>query len=161
MEQLHVNITLTIVAVYLLVFYIAGIDYNVTNGVFNVTIPAGGLSSSFSIDIIDDTIQENNETFNIAIRLVPSCLSLSVGTASSTVTIVDNDEQGMQLLNEVMWQLVYILTSVDLVVCFSESQLNVTEDQGSAMIVLTLTVPSPFDISVTVISTNGSALGQF
>ena len=73
-------------------------DYNVTNGVFNVTIPAGELSSSFSIDIIDDTIQEDNETFNIAIRLLPSCLSLSLGTASSTVTIVDNDEEGSCLL---------------------------------------------------------------
>ena len=55
----------------------------------------------------------------------------------------------------------YILIPVDLVVCLSESQVNVTEDQGSAIIVLTLTVPSPFDISVTVISTNGSAHGQF
>ena len=59
--------------------------------VFNVTISAGSMSSSFDVDIINDMIQEDNETFNIAIRLLPSCLSLSLGTSSSTVTIIDND----------------------------------------------------------------------
>ena len=59
--------------------------------VFNVTISAGSTSSSFSIDIINDMIQEDNETFNIAIRLLPSCLSLSLGTSSSTVMIIDDD----------------------------------------------------------------------
>ena len=58
---------------------------------FNVTISAGSLSLSFDVDIINDMIQEDNETFNIAIRLLPSCLSLSLGTSSSTVTIIDND----------------------------------------------------------------------
>ena len=58
---------------------------------FNVTISSGSLSQSFDVDIINDMIQEDNETFNIAIRLLPSCLSLSLGTSSSTVTIIDND----------------------------------------------------------------------
>ena len=60
---------------------------------FNVTISAGSLSQSFDVDIINDMIQEDNETFNIAIRLLPiaNCLSLSLGTSSSTVTIIDND----------------------------------------------------------------------
>ena len=59
--------------------------------VFNYTISAGLNSSSFSIDIINDMIQEDNETFNITIRLLPSCLSLSLGTSSSTVMIIDDD----------------------------------------------------------------------
>ena len=59
--------------------------------VFNITVSAGSTSSSFNVDIIDDMIQEDNETFNIAIRLLPSCLSLSLGTSSSTVTIIDDD----------------------------------------------------------------------
>ena len=58
---------------------------------FNVTISAGSSSQSFDVDIINDMIQEDNEIFNIAIRLLPSCLSLSLGTSSSTVTIIDND----------------------------------------------------------------------
>ena len=62
-----------------------------TGQVFNVTISAGLNSSSFSIDIINDMIQEDNETFNITIRLLPSCLSLSLGNSSSTVMIIDDD----------------------------------------------------------------------
>ena len=59
--------------------------------IFNATISAGSTSSSFSIDIINDMIQEDNETFNITIRFLPSCLSLSLGTSSSTVIIIDDD----------------------------------------------------------------------
>ena len=62
-----------------------------TAQVLNVTISAGSTSSSFSIDIVNDMIQEKNETFNIVIRLLPSHLSLSLGTSSSTVTIIDDE----------------------------------------------------------------------
>ena len=75
------------------IHYVAGVDYAMSTAlVFNVTISAGSTSSSFSIDIINDMIQEDNETFNIAIILLPSCLSLSVGNSSSTVTITDNED---------------------------------------------------------------------
>ena len=74
------------------VFYAAGMDYNVLATEFNVTIPAGELSSSFSIDIIYDVTCEDNITFDIVIRLLPSCLSLSLNISSSTVTI---DNKGM------------------------------------------------------------------
>ena len=67
-------------------------DYNVTASVFNVTISAGTTSSSFNIDIIDDVTHEDNETFNVAIRLLPSCLSLSLGTSRSAVTIIDGKD---------------------------------------------------------------------
>ena len=74
------------------IHYVAGVDYGMSSAlVFNVTISAGSTSSSFSIDIINDMIHEANETFNIAIRLLPSCLSLSLGTSSSTVMIIDDD----------------------------------------------------------------------
>ena len=77
---------------YVHIHYVAGIDYAMSTAlIFNVTISAGSTSSSFSIDIIDDMIQDDNETFNITIRLLPSCLSLSLGTSSSTVMIIDDD----------------------------------------------------------------------
>ena len=73
-------------------WYTAIVDFARSTGlVFNVTISAGSTSSSFGIDIVNDMIQEDNETFNIAMRLLPSCLSLSPGTASSTVMIIDDD----------------------------------------------------------------------
>ena len=73
------------------IHYVAGVDYAMSSVlIFNVTISAGSTSSSFSIDIINDMIQEDNETFNIAIKLLPSSLSLSCDT-SSTVMIIDDD----------------------------------------------------------------------
>ena len=66
-------------------------DYNVTASVFNVTISAGAISSSFNIDIINDEIHEDNETLNIAIKLVPTTLQLTLCISSSTVTIIDHD----------------------------------------------------------------------
>ena len=59
---------------------------------FTETISAGSRSSLFDVNIFNDMILEDNETFNIAIRLLPSCLSLSLDTSASTVTITDNDE---------------------------------------------------------------------
>ena len=74
------------------IHHVAGVDYAMSTAlVFNVTISAGSISLSLSIDIIDDMIQEDNKTFNIAIRLLPSCLSLSLGTSSSTVMIIDDE----------------------------------------------------------------------
>ena len=59
--------------------------------VYAMTISAGSTSSSSSIDIINDMVQEDNETFNITIGLLASCLSLSLGTSSYTVMIIDDD----------------------------------------------------------------------
>ena len=76
----------------LLCIYTAGMDYNVTASVFNVTISAGTTSSSINVDIIDDITYEDIESFNIDITLLPSCLSLSLGISTSTVTIIDDDD---------------------------------------------------------------------
>ena len=74
-------------------FNTAGMDYNVTASLFNVTISAGAISTSFDIDITDDVIHEDNETFNVAIRLLPSSLSVSLCVSSSIIRITDNDSK--------------------------------------------------------------------
>ena len=83
----------------LVCIYTGGMDYTVTASVFNVTISAGATSSSFNIDINDDITHEDNETFNVAIRLLPSCLSLSLNVSSSTVTIIDDDGRYIHTYN--------------------------------------------------------------
>ena len=72
--------------------YVVEIDYaNSTSSSFNVTISAGSTSSLFTVDIIDDGIQEDNETFYITLGLLPSCLPLELGIAQSTVTIINTE----------------------------------------------------------------------
>jgi len=67
----------------------AGEDYNVTQQ--SLVIPAWSTSSSYSIDIINDAIHEDDETFNITITLSPSCLSMSVDRNVTIVTILDDE----------------------------------------------------------------------
>lgn len=84
----------------MILWYTAREDYaKSTLLVFNVTILAGSTLSSFSIDIVNDMIQESNETFDITIRLLTSCLSLSLGNSSARVTIIDDDD-GMMILKQ-------------------------------------------------------------
>ena len=74
------------------IHYVAGVDYAMSTAlVYNFTLSAGSTSSFFSIDIIDDMVQEDNEIFDITIKLLPSCLTLLLSTSSSTVTIIDDD----------------------------------------------------------------------
>ena len=82
---------LTVISMYVC---IAGMDYNVTASVFNVTIPAGLTSSSFDIDIIYNVIHEDIETFNVAIKLLTSSSSLSLCVSSSIVKkIIHNNSK--------------------------------------------------------------------
>ena len=90
------------------VYYIAGMDYNTTAPVFNVTISAGVESSSFDIDIIDDLVHEDIETFTVIIRLLPSSLSLSLCISSCVVRIIDNDSKQLYIINVVMYSNVAI-----------------------------------------------------
>ena len=67
----------------------AGEDYIITQQ--SLIIPAGSTSSSYSVDIINDVIHEDDETFNVAITLLPSCLSIIVDHNVTIVTILDDE----------------------------------------------------------------------
>ena len=114
----------------MVILSIAGEDYAISTAlVFTVTIFAGLKSSSFNVDIFNDMIQEDNETFNIAIRVLPSCVSLSLDASSSTVTIIDDDVS----------------------VRFTQDHFTGSEAMGFVMVNLELTgrtSDSPFDVFV-------------
>ena len=77
----------------ILLMYISftgGEDYNVTQQSLLV-IPAGLTSSLYSVDIINDMIHEDDETFDITITLMTTGLSISVDNNSATVTVVDDE----------------------------------------------------------------------
>ena len=47
-------------------------------------------SSSFDVDIIDNTIQDGDRMFTITIRLILTCLSVTINSSTTAVTIVDD-----------------------------------------------------------------------
>ena len=61
-------------------------DYTSTSGVR--TIPAGSLSATVPVPVVGDALYEGNETFTFTIS---NPVNATLGTASATGTIVDND----------------------------------------------------------------------
>ena len=145
----------------IVILYTAGVDYAVSTAlVFNVTISAGSLTSSFDVNIINDMIQEDNETFNIAIRLLPSCLSLSLGTSSSTVMIIDNDGTLVLLHSVIITCYCYCTVAM---ITFTSSTFNGSELSGviSATVIKSGGIVSSRDINVSITFTEGTATGTY
>ena len=64
----------------------AGEDYTPASG--TITIPAGQLSASLAVTILDDDVHEGDETFTVTL-LRPR--NATLGDREATVTIVDDD----------------------------------------------------------------------
>lgn len=62
-------------------------DYKATSG--TLTFAPGEATRSFTVELTDDSVREDEETVGLSLSEPSSGLSL--GTASSTLTIVDND----------------------------------------------------------------------
>ena len=61
----------------------------------SITIPAGQTSGIISITLIDDALDEEDESFTLTTRSDPSQINPSIGmleTASTTITILDDDD---------------------------------------------------------------------
>jgi glucose/arabinose dehydrogenase len=73
----------------------AGSDFTTTNG--TLTFAAGETRKTFTIPILNDTLQEGNETFSIGIQ---SPTGATLGTVTtSTVTIVDDESSTSNTYN--------------------------------------------------------------
>lgn len=68
-----------------------GTDHNLANG--NITVTAGQTTGSTSFSVIDDSIDENDETVIVTLG-TPNIGELS-GTTVQTITITDNDTAGV------------------------------------------------------------------
>ena len=64
-------------------------DYNGTS--ITVDVPAGVLTQSFTINIIDNDVVECDELFSVTIASVTTCGVITGVVISSNVTIMDDD----------------------------------------------------------------------
>ena len=67
-----------------------GVDYN--SVLYNITFPAGVINVSLNVAVINDTVLETNETFNLTIvgDSLPPNVTLGEND-QTTVTIVNDD----------------------------------------------------------------------
>jgi hypothetical protein len=71
-------------------------DYTHTTGTLN--FPAGSVSGTtltFAVPILDDNIVESGETFSVTLSGITGLTT--IGTASATTTIIDNDAAGVSI----------------------------------------------------------------
>ncbi|MDM8521432.1 Calx-beta domain-containing protein [Anaerolineales bacterium HSG6] len=111
----------------------AGTDYTTTNG--TLTIPAGAISATFSVPIVNDTIQEATETVMVALS---NPVYATLGNPSQTsISIVDDDAPTVQ---------------------FAQTTYSVDEDNGPATIEVTLSKAPSLTVTVNYATSDGSAL---
>ena len=74
---------------------IGGIDHN--SGPYNVTIPAGETLVLFNVTIIDDNVNEENETFNLIMATTQELPDGIYFGENLTVMILIEDNDGIRL----------------------------------------------------------------
>ena len=107
-------------------------DYNATSG--TVTISAGGTTTTIAVTIVDDAIDEPDETFTVTLSS-PSGAAISSIGGTATVTILDNDPLPV----------------------LSIADASVAENAGSVSLTISLNAVSGRDVSVQYATADGTA----
>ena len=108
-----------------------GQDYSVQT-VGSLRFPPGTRDQSIDIEIVDDEIQEPNETFTIALTNVENA---DLGLGTSTVTIIDDDEASLSI-----------------------NDVRAKESSGEAVFTVSLSNTSTTEITVNYSTEDGTAL---
>ncbi len=74
----------------------AGTDYTATSG--TLTIPAGALSSTITVPVLPDVVDEPNETFAVNLS---TAVNASIADSQGVGTITDNDAAPVLTINDV------------------------------------------------------------
>ncbi len=112
---------------------IAGSDYTATN--VNRTINAGSTSTTITVPILEDQLDEPNETFNVTLS-APSNATIADGTGIGTIT--DNDDPAP-------------------LPTLSVNDVSVNENAGTASFTVSLSGASTQNVSFTFATSNGTA----
>jgi hypothetical protein len=114
----------------------AGADYVATSGTLNFA--DGETSKTFTIQILDDNLVENNETILLSLSNPTGGAALG-SQSTASVSIIDNDVPQPGALQ------------------FSTSNFTVNENQGTATITVTRTGGSNVPVTVNYATSNGTA----
>jgi uncharacterized repeat protein (TIGR01451 family) len=77
----------------------AGNDYAALNNVL-VTIAAGATSGKFNVQIVNDDVAENNESFNVVLT---SSTGAAIGAANAAAITIENEDDGQVIPNDALF----------------------------------------------------------
>ncbi len=123
----------------------AGEDYTSTSG--TLTFTSGQLEQTVLVPITEDSVDEDNESFTL--RLSNPVNAMPGATASSTVTIEDNDERGV-MVTPVSLSVDEGDTVGDVYEVVLNSQPVATAPGGSAVVTVAVTIEDAQDTEVEV-----------
>jgi hypothetical protein len=110
---------------------IAGLDYVATSG--QLTFAPGETQKTITVDIIDDLLNEDNETFRL---ILSNAVNALITNGTATATIIDNDPEPN----------------------LSIGDITVNEGDGTATFTVTLDAASSKDIQVNFATQDGEAI---
>ena len=126
---------------------------------YNVTITAGMTSSSFDVDIIDNMIQDGNKMFTITIRLIPTCLPVTINSDTIRVTIID-DEGIATVIAFIKLCCPYFYVYLVLRVQFASTTFSGLESSGEILVFIVIVGGIPdLNVSADVGFTEATATG--
>ena len=105
---------------------------------YNVTITAGMTSSSFDVDIIDNMIQDGDKMFTITIRLISTCLPVTIDSDTTTVTIIDDEGT---YSGSIYCVATYVLADMYIVlrIQFASTIFSGSESSGEVLVTIVMT----------------------
>jgi hypothetical protein len=116
---------------------IGSTDYTPQTG--SVRIPATQSTAMVSVPILNDALDETNETFSVRYTGVTNVVTGGIGNDTVTVTIVDNDDPPTLTING------------------GVNAASVAENAGFFSAILMLSQPSGQDINFTLLTADGTA----
>ena len=103
-----------------------------------MTITAGMTSSSFDVDIIDNMIQDGDKMFTITIRPISTCLSVTINSDTTTVTIIDDEGQYCYMYSTTQYVIV-LFCSIVLRIQFVSNYFSGKENSRNILITIIMT----------------------
>ena len=137
---------------------LGGVDYDA--GPYSVMISAGQTSGSLTLQLYDNNILETDKTFTLSIDTssLPSTI-IRGPNCILRATILDDDGMYMHTLHWIFY--IFNIQLLDITVNFEQITYNIAEANGLVNPVLVLSNPSSTNITVEILSTEGSATGKY
>ena len=134
-----------------------GTDYNSTP--INATFTAGTTSTTVNVPLINDSIAEGPETFNLNVTIPPSLSGqVELGTIIEAVGYIIDDTSKIIRYMRFLW--IYFIVLLVVIITFDELTYNVDERSGMVQVALVLSNPLSSDLTVEVTTNDVTASGR-
>ena len=107
-------------------------------------------SSSFNVHIIDNMLEDGDKMFTITIRLIPTCLPVTINSDTTTVTIIDEECTVILLPAVRSYMLYFFFVYLVFRVQFSSATFSALESAGEILFTIIIISGRTLNVSISV-----------